>query len=107
LLLESPALLVGNEQLLKDTDKATQFPEKVYVGVGTAEESDEKASAKDVEEVKDLEKILRDKGLGPTRLQVVVDQGAPHNEVAWSRRLQNALLFLYGGDIHLIPAKQQ
>ena len=105
LLLESPVLLVGNEQLLKDAEKATQFPEKVYIGVGTAEESDEKASAKDVEEVQSLEKILHDKGLGPTRVQVVVDEGTPHNEVAWSKRLQNALLFLYGSDIHLIPAK--
>jgi hypothetical protein len=25
--------------------------------------------------------------------------------VAWSKRLQSAVLFLYGSDIHLIPAK--
>src|SRR5215472_2430570 len=103
LLLESPVLLVGNEQLLKDAEKATQFPEKIYIGVGTAEEADDKASTKDVEEVQQLEKILRAKGLGPTRLQVVVDEGAKPNEVAWSNRLQNSLLFLYGSDIHLIP----
>ena len=105
LLLESPALLIGNEQLLKDSEKATQFPERVYIGVGTAEESDDKASAKDVEEVRELEKILRGKGLGPTRLMVAVQEGAKQNEIAWSNRLQNALLFLYGSDIHLIPAK--
>ena len=104
-LLESPVLSVGNGQLLKDAEKATQFPEKMYVGIGTAEEADEKSSAKDVEEVKDLEKILRAKGLGPERLKVVVEEGAKHDEVAWSKRLQSALLFLYGGDIHLIPAK--
>jgi predicted alpha/beta superfamily hydrolase len=104
-LLESPALLVGNEQLLKDAEKATQIPEKVYIGIGTAEEAEEKASAGDVKEVSDLEKILRDKGLGPTRLKVVVEEGAKHDELAWSKRLQNALLFLYGGDIHLIPTK--
>jgi hypothetical protein len=34
-----------------------------------------------------------------------VEDGAKHDEVAWSKRLQNALLFLYGSDIHLIPAK--
>jgi pullulanase len=104
-LLESPMLLIGNEQLLKDAEKATQFPEKLYIGIGTAEESDEKASAQDVKEVAELEKILREKGLGPSRLKVVVDEGAKHDEIAWSKRLQNALLFLYGSDIHLIPTK--
>jgi hypothetical protein len=29
-------------------------------------------------------------------LKVVVDDGAQHNEAAWSRRLPDALLFLYG-----------
>jgi predicted alpha/beta superfamily hydrolase len=105
LLLESPVLSVGNEQLLKDAEKGTQFPEKMYVAIGTAEEADEKASAQDVEEVTDLEKALRAKGLGPERLKVVVEAGAKHDEIAWSKRLQNALLFLYGSDIHLIPAK--
>jgi len=104
-LLESPVLLIGNEELLKDAEKATQFPEKMYIGVGSAEEADDKASIQDVKDVTDLEKILRDKGLGPNRLKVVVDEGAKHDETAWSKRLQNALLFLYGSDIHLIPAK--
>ena len=104
-LIESPSLLIGNKQLLKDAEKATQFPEKMYVAIGTAEDSDEKASAKDVDAVQELEKILRAKGLGPTRLKVVIEEGAKHNEIAWSKRLQSALLFLYGSDIHLIPAK--
>ncbi len=104
-LLESPVLSVGNEQLLKDAEKATQFPERMYLAIGTAEEADDKASAQDVEEVTDLEKILRAKGLGPERLKVVVEEGARHDEIAWSKRLQSALLFLYGGDIHLIPTK--
>ena len=104
-LIESPSLLIGNGQLLKDAEKSTQFPQRMYLAIGTAEEADEKAAAKDVEPVTELEKILRDKGLGPTRLKVVVEEGAHHDEIAWSKRLQSALLFLYGSDIHLIPAK--
>jgi predicted alpha/beta superfamily hydrolase len=104
-LIESPALLIGNGQLLKDAEKATLFPEKMYVGVGTAEDPDEKASAKDADAVQELEKILRSKELGPTRLKVVVEEGAKRDEIAWSKRLQGALLFLYGSDIHLIPTK--
>ena len=104
-LIESPSLLIGNGQLLKEAEKATQFPEKMYVAIGTAEDPDEKASARDVEAVQDLEKTLRAKGLGPTKLKVVIEEGAKHDEIAWSKRLQSALLFLYGSEIHLIPAK--
>ena len=105
LLLESPVLLIGNEQLLKDAEKATRLPERIYIGVGTAEEDEEKASTQNVKEVTDLEQSLRAKGLGPNQLKVVIDEGAKHNEVAWSKRLQSALLFLYGSDIHLLPSK--
>jgi hypothetical protein len=48
-----------------------------------------------VQLVQDLEADLRKKGLGPTRLKVVVDQGGEHNEANWSRRLPEAMLFLY------------
>lgn len=102
-LIESPSLLIGNEQLLENAGNARQFPEKIYVAIGTAEEPDENASAKDVKEVTELEKIFRAKGLGPTRLKVVVEEGAHHDETAWSKRLPDALLFLYGSDIHLLP----
>ena len=101
-LVESPSLLIGDGQLLKDTEKATQFPQRMYVAIGTAEDADTKAAAKDVDAVNDLEKILREKGLGPNRLKVVVEEGAKHDEIAWSKRLQSALLFLYGNDIHLL-----
>jgi predicted alpha/beta superfamily hydrolase len=104
-LIESPALLIGNGQLVKDAERASQFPERMYIGVGGAENSDEKTSAKAVEQVQELEKILRAKGLGETKLKVAVEEGAKANETVWSKRLQNALLFLYGSDIHLIPAK--
>jgi len=105
-LIESPALLIGNGGLLKDAEKANQFPEKMCLAIGTAEDADERASAKDVEQVQELAKILRTKGLGETKLQVVIEEGAKANEVAWSKRLQNSLLFLYGSDIHLLPTKQ-
>jgi predicted alpha/beta superfamily hydrolase len=101
-LIESPSLLIGDRQLLKDAEKATQFPQKMFLAIGTAEEADEKASANDADAVRDLEKILRAKGLGPSRLKVVVEEGAKHDEGAWSKRLPNALLFLYSSDLHLL-----
>src|SRR5271165_1403355 len=104
-LIESPSLLIGNGQLLKDAEKANQFPERTYLAIGTAEDPDEKASAQAADAVTDLEKILRAKGLGPTKVKVVIEEGAKRDEIAWSKRLQSALLFLYKNDIHLIPAK--
>jgi hypothetical protein len=34
--------------------------------------------------------------MGPSRLKVMVEDGAEHNEAAWSRRLPEAMVFLYG-----------
>ena len=98
-----PSLLIGNGQLLKDAEKATQFPQKMYLAIGTAEGSDNKASERDADAVREMEKILRAKELGPNRLKVVVEEGARRDETAWSKRLPNALVFLYGSDIHLLP----
>ena len=68
----------------------------MYLGIGTHETADQEPNAEIVKSVEELEKVLRSKGMGPTRLKVVVEQNATHNEGAWSRRLPEALLFLYG-----------
>ena len=95
-LIESPVLSIGNDQLIKDAQKAKQLPQKMYVGIGTSETTDQQPSAEIVKSVEELEKVLRAKGLGPSRLKVVVEPNAVHHEEAWSRRLPEALLFLYG-----------
>ncbi len=104
-LIESPILEVGDGELLREANAVKIFPQKIYIAVGTSEGRDAEISSKLVQDVQDLEKILRAKGLAPNRLKVVVEEGGRHDETTWSKRLQNALLFLYGSDIHLIPAK--
>jgi predicted alpha/beta superfamily hydrolase len=96
LLLESPSLWVGENKLLADVEKAKVLPYQIYLGVGTKETGDEASDATMVKNVTDLEQILRSKGLGPTRLKVVVEEGAQHKESAWAKRLPDALVFLYG-----------
>jgi len=98
ILLESPVLGVGDDQLLKDTQKARLTPEKMYIGIGTNEagKDDPKRAADTVQKLEELEKILRKKGMTTSRLRVVIEEGGEHNEAAWSRRLPDALLFLYG-----------
>ena len=97
-LVESPPLWIGNNQLLKDAEKAKQLPQKMYIGIGTDEKpyNDAQRSQQVVDQVKELESILVKRGMGPGRLRVNIEEGGEHNEAAWSRRLPDALLFLYG-----------
>jgi predicted alpha/beta superfamily hydrolase len=95
-LVESPVLGVGDGQLLKDAEKATPLPQKMFVAMGTNETKYPEYNAELVKDVNELQAILRKRGMGPERLKVVVEEGAVHNEGAWSRRLPEALLFLYG-----------
>jgi hypothetical protein len=68
----------------------------VYLGVGTSETSRADINRETVENVRTLESILRDAGLGSRRLKVVVEEGGTHSEHAWARRLPDALTFLFG-----------
>jgi predicted alpha/beta superfamily hydrolase len=95
-LIESPVLGVGNGQLLKDAGNAKQLPQKMFLAMGTTETSDSEYNAQLVKSVEELQAILRKKGMGPERLKVIVEEGATHNEEAWSHRLPDALVFLYG-----------
>jgi len=95
-LVESPVLGVGDGQLLRDAEQAKQLPQKMYVAIGTHETEDADYNAKVVKDVEEMQIILRKKGMGPDRLKVVVELDAAHNEGAWSRRLPDALVFLYG-----------
>lgn len=96
LLVESPELWIGKKQLLQDAQSAKQLPHKMYIGTGTAEASEPTRSTDIVNQVRDLEAILVKKGMGASRLRVAIEEGGQHNEAAWSRRLPDALLFLYG-----------
>jgi len=95
-LIESPELRIGDRQLIKDAEKATALPRKIYIGIGTKEGNDPSQSPLVVDDVRALEAVLVKKGMGATRLRVAVEEGGQDNEAAWSRRLPDALLFLYG-----------
>ena len=95
LLLESPSLYVGNRIMLRKARRAPRWPARVYLGVGTAETSKAHVNRETVENVRVLESILQDAGLGPKRLKVVVQEGATHSEGAWAGRFGEALTFLF------------
>ena len=96
LLIESPSLYVGRRHLLRLARRAERWPSRIYLGVGTAETSRDDWNVETVGNVRRLETILRQAGLGDRRLRLRIEPGAAHTESAWAARLPEALEFLFG-----------
>jgi enterochelin esterase-like enzyme len=96
LLLESPSLFVSNRQLVKSSRDVRQWPDKIFMAMGTNEAGREERDRQVVEDVRALERVLRRAGLREDRLLVRIDEGATHSEREWARRFPEALAFLFG-----------
>jgi predicted alpha/beta superfamily hydrolase len=95
-LLESPSLWVANRQLLRECRGVRNWPEKVFVGVGTREVGREDKDLQTIENVRELERILRRSRLDERRLRLEIADGATHSEGAWAARFPDALRFFFG-----------
>jgi enterochelin esterase-like enzyme len=95
LLIESPSLYISNRQLFRESRGFRDWPERIFLGVGTRETGREGKDTEIVKDVLELERILRRAGLSEERLRVRVEQGATHNEAAWAARFPEALTFLF------------
>lgn len=95
-LVESPSLFIVNRMMLKLARRAKRWPEKMFLAIGTKEVGQEEKNRRAVEDVEQLERILRKAGLGGERLMVKIDEGATHNEGEWAKRLPEAMTFLFG-----------
>lgn len=95
LLLESPPLWVGDGRLIDAARDARSWPERISLGVGTAEARSEAGSARLVALIRELARVLRGGGLGRDRLRVVVERGGRHHENDWARRSGAALAWLF------------
>ena len=96
LLLESPSLYIAQRRLLKHTRFFLQWQERIFLGIGTRESGRDDKDRQVVEDVRELERILRRAGLDNKRLRVRIDEGAVHSESEWAKRLPEALTFLFG-----------
>jgi predicted alpha/beta superfamily hydrolase len=96
LLIESPSLWVGKGKILEDCRNFRDWPYRIYLGMGTREVGNVSKDAKAVNDVRELENILRRAKLGKARLKVVIEEGAGHTEAAWAARFPGALEFLFG-----------
>jgi len=96
LLIESPSLYVANRKILEESRRFRDWPFRVYLGIGTLEVGHPVKDARVVEDVRELERILRAAGLDRHRLKVQAEEGATHTEAAWAGRFGGALEFLFG-----------
>jgi predicted alpha/beta superfamily hydrolase len=95
LLLESPSIYISDNQLIRDGQACNSWPDKVYLAIGTNEAGREDWNAEAIGLIRELEKVLKEAGLGQDRLNVLIDEGATHHEGAWANRLPGALVFLF------------
>jgi predicted alpha/beta superfamily hydrolase len=96
LLLESPSLFVSNRRFLKSSRAFRQWPDRIFMAIGTREAGSEDRDRQVVEDVRALERVFRRAGLREDRLLVSIDEGATHNEGEWAKRFPEALAFLFG-----------
>jgi predicted alpha/beta superfamily hydrolase len=96
LLLESPSLYISNRRLLRASRAFRQWPARIFMAMGTREVGNEERDREVVEDVRELERVLRRAGQGADHLLVRIDEGAIHSEKEWARRFPDALVFLFG-----------
>ncbi len=76
LLLESPSLFISKRRLLKYSHYFRGWPERIFLAIGSKETGREDKDRQAVEDVRELEGILRRAGLDERRLRVNIDEGA-------------------------------
>lgn len=108
-LLQSPTLLLGNGQFLRDTTSLARGPDRVAIGVGTAELdfpdieqwlaprrlTRAEAESGMVTMAQALASNLKGAYINHPRVLLVIDPNANHSTVFWARRMPQAIRFLF------------
>jgi predicted alpha/beta superfamily hydrolase len=95
-LIESPTMWIGMGQLVRDTGPLTANPVKVFIAFGGKEADDPAITARMLGLIRQVESNFRAAGYDEKHMRVVFDPDALHTELAWAKRLPDALTFLYG-----------
>ncbi len=92
-IAESPILVVGNGQLVRDTQNLPLGPDRVFMGLGGKEAHFDNDVMLTM--VHQLEVNLRGALVKPVDVKFVLDEQAQHNEQAWAKRFPQAIEFLF------------
>ena len=109
-LIQSPSLLLGNGQLLRDTSMIARAPDRVAIGIGATELNfprveeflaplrltREDAELGYVKMTETLASNLKAAYLKHPEVMLVVEPNANHSSECWARRLPDAITFLFG-----------
>ena len=109
MLLQSPSLLLGNGQFLRDTSFLVQGPDRVSIGVGTTEMdfpnieewltpkrlTRAEAEPGIVAMTQALASNLKSAYINHPKVQLIVEPNANHSSKFWARRMPDAIKFLY------------
>jgi enterochelin esterase-like enzyme len=109
-LAESPDLWLGNGQILRDTTFLLRAPDRIAIGVGKSEyafpqsreyfeplrvtERDAEAATVKMDQI--LASNLKRAFIRRPAVKLVIEPGANHSSLYWSRRIPAAIKFLYG-----------
>ncbi len=113
-LLESPTLLLGNGQFLRDTTLLARGPDRIAIGVGTAELdfpdiekwlAPRRLKQSEVESgmvamAQALASNLRGAYINRPKVLLVVEPNANHSSASWARRMPEAIKFLFEDSTH-------
>jgi hypothetical protein len=82
--------------MLRNSRAFRQWPQRIFLAMGTQEAGRPNQDRDVVEDVIELQHILKRAGLAEDRLRVKIAEGATHNEAEWAKRFPEALGFLFG-----------
>ncbi len=104
LILESPNLQVDFENLIAKIDTAEILPRRIHIGVGTNEENlpncvEDDLSQQFVKDVSKLKEALIKRGISESEMHIVIEECASRSEIAYGRRLYEAIIYLFPRDL--------
>ncbi|MFZ5951447.1 MAG: alpha/beta hydrolase-fold protein [Candidatus Rifleibacteriota bacterium] len=95
----SPTLSWGNRWLTNYVRHLHALPEslRIWLDMGTAEDAVDRNGngiSDLIDDVQEMRDLLLARGYDPSRVELMLDEGAVHNEAAWARRLPQILEFI-------------
>ena len=95
----STSIWFADRELLDFIEAQSKPNIRLWTDMGTMEGRDAVGSQQAVDNLRDMEALLLEQGFVEGEdLRVVVDEGAGHNELAWSGRMPDILRFLFPAD---------
>ncbi|NQU50153.1 MAG: alpha/beta hydrolase [Planctomycetes bacterium] len=95
-IVESPAILAFGGALLDRCLANYNWPQRMFVACGTRESKNERVQKNYIRSIEALRRTFAKQKIPATRVKLIEEDGALHNETAWARRLPAALEFLFG-----------